>query len=112
MTTDPKKDRRKFDRKITAVELEMVLASRAIPMRVSTTDLSVGGCYIHTVYPFPIGTRVTISIHIGKEKLPVQGIVKTCHQSFGNGIQFLKMAPADRVKLEAFLEGESFFENE
>jgi len=61
---------------------------------------------------FLIGVRLRISIPIGNEKLLVQGIVKTCHQSFGNGIQFLKLAPADRVKLEAFLEGESFFENE
>lgn len=112
MTTDPEKDRRKFDRKITAVQLEMVLAGRAAPMRVSTTDLSVGGCYVQTSYPLSIGVRLGISIPIGNEKLLVQGIVKTCHQSFGNGIQFLKMAPADRVKLEAFLEGESFFENE
>ena len=112
MTSNPKKERRKFDRKVTAVDLELVLAGRTVPMQVSTTDLSVGGCYIQSIYTLPIGTRLKISIPIADEKLLVHGIVKTCHQSFGNGVQFLEMAPADRVKLESFLDGEAFLEGE
>jgi hypothetical protein len=112
MTFQPKKERRNFARKITAVNVEIVLASSTVPKRASTTDLSVGGCYIHTAYTFAIGTRLQMYIPIGNAKLLVRGIVKTCHQSLGNGIQFLQMAPADRVKLESFLEGESFMEIE
>jgi hypothetical protein len=112
MTDRRNKERRKFDRKITLVNLDLLLSGRTVPLRASTTDLSVGGCYIQNIYPLPIGTRVEISIAVGDEKVFVQGIVKTCHPSFGNGIQFCEMAPADRVKLESFLQGEYFLESE
>ena len=69
-------------------------------------------CYIQNIYPLPIGTGLETTIIIGDERLPVRGIVKTCHPAFGNGVAFLDMAPADRVKLESFLNGEAFFETE
>lgn len=112
MDSYSEQERRKFERKITSVELKVQLAGRTAPLRVSTTDLSVGGCYILTVYPLPIGARVEITIPMGVEKLSVRGIVKTCHHTVGNGVQFLGMAPADRVKLESFLSGEPFLETE
>ena len=49
---------------------------------------------------------------MGVEKLLVWGIVKTCHHTIGNGVQFLGMAPADQIKLESFLSGEPFLETE
>ena len=107
-----KQERRKFERRVTSVQLEVLLAGRTAPLRVATTDLSVGGCYILTVYPLPIGARVDITIPMGVEKLSVRGIVKTCHDTVGNGVQFLGMAPADRVKLESLLSGEPFLETE
>ena len=111
MATPPKQERRKFDRRITSLNLELLLKGRSVPLRVSTSDLSVGGCYIQHAYILPIGTRLQITILIGDDKVPVYGIVKSCH-TFGNGIQFLEMAPADRVRLESFLAGEPFLEGE
>ena len=72
-------------------------------MRVSTTDLSLCGCYIENMYTLPIGARLKIGLWIEEEKLKISGIVKTCDPVFGNGIQFLEISAQDRDQLEKYL---------
>ena len=74
-------------------------------MRVSTTDLSLGGCYIENMFTLHIGSHLTVGLWIGTEKLKISAIVRTCDPVFGNGIEFLEIDPLDRLKLEAYLNG-------
>jgi hypothetical protein len=96
-------ERRQSVRKKTGVQAELFLRGRTIPQRVSTSDLSLGGCYIENMFTLPMGAHVTIGLWIGNEKLQIGAKVKTCDPVFGNGIEFVEMLPADREKLEAFL---------
>ena len=76
-----------------------------MPVRVSTTDLSLGGCYIENMFTLHIGGHLTVGLWIGTEKLKISAIVRTCDPVFGNGIEFLEIDPLDRLKLEAYLNG-------
>lgn len=97
-------ERRQSVRKRAVVQAELVLRERSVPLRVSTSDLSLGGCYIENMFTLPIGTHLTIALWIGEEKLKISGLVKTCDPVFGNGIQFVDLPPADRVKLQTYLD--------
>ncbi len=97
-------ERRRSPRKKASVQAEILLQGRDVPVRVSTTDLSLGGCYIENMYTLPIGARLKIGLWIEEEKLRISGIVKTCDPVFGNGIQFLEMSEQDRDQLEKYLD--------
>lgn len=97
-------ERRETVRKKTSVQAEIVLRGRDVPMRVTTSDLSLGGCYIENMFTLPVGALLTISLWIGEEKLTIGGLVKTSDPVFGNGIQFVKIEDSDRVKLENYLD--------
>ena len=86
------------------MQAELPLYGRTVPMRVSTTDLSLTGCYIENMYTLPIGARLKIGLWIEQEKLKISGMVKTCDPVFGNGIQFLEMSDEAREQLKKYLD--------
>jgi c-di-GMP-binding flagellar brake protein YcgR len=72
-------------------------------IRGDTADLSLGGCYIETIFPFPIGTNLNLQLAIETTVLIAAAVV-TCDPQVGNGIKFIRMLPEDREALKAFLE--------
>lgn len=100
-------ERRQSPRKKAAVQAELLLKGRTVPTRVSTTDLSLNGCYIENMYTLHIGARLTIGLWIEESKLSIKGLVKTCDPVFGNGIQFLEMSDEARDQLKKYLDGAS-----
>lgn len=96
-------ERRQGPRMKTAVSAELVLRGRDTPMRVTTADLSVSGCYIENMFTLPIGAHLAITLWLHGEKLKLQALVKTCDPLFGNGIQFVEVDASQRTSLEAFL---------
>ncbi len=58
-----------------------------------TNDLGLEGCYIDTIHPFPVGSRVRVRIHKGKQVFDAQGKVKYCQPGLGMGIGFGELRP-------------------
>jgi len=85
------------------VPVELHLENSDAPFRTATTDLSLRGCYIESLFPFPLGTVLEIKLQL-TETLLVLGSVVTCDPQVGNGIQFTKMLPEDIEELRTFLE--------
>jgi len=85
------------------VPVELHLENSDAPFRTATTDLSLHGCYIESMYPFPLGTVLEIKLQL-TETLLVLGSVVTCDPQVGNGIQFTKMLPEDIEELRIFLD--------
>jgi c-di-GMP-binding flagellar brake protein YcgR len=85
------------------VPVELHLENSDAPFRAATTDLSLLGCYIESIFPFPLGTLLEIKLQL-TETLLVLGSVVTCDPQVGNGIQFTKMLPEDIEELRTFLE--------
>ena len=73
------------------------------PARCQLTDLSLGGCYLEIASPFPVSTRVTLSMRAGKVDLKAEGIVRVMHPEKGMGVEFIQATREHRALLEKFL---------
>ena len=97
-------DRRAYPRTKVSVQTELHLGNQDAPMQEHTSDLSLGGCYVRTMATIPVGTRLDVALWLGKEKVTIGAIVVTCYPQVGNGIQFIAIPPADRNRVQTFLE--------
>jgi hypothetical protein len=83
------KDRRRYPRCTVNVQIEIRPDGSEVPLRLETTDLSRGGCYVQVVRPLSIGKRLGATLWLDGEPIVVRGLVVTRHPSFGNGIMFI-----------------------
>jgi hypothetical protein len=100
----PEHDRRRYARSKAHVPVELHIEGSDTPIRGSTSDLSLGGCYIETMFPFPVGTELEMKVQINGGTLLVLATVVTCDPQFGNGIAFTKVLPEDFEELRTYLE--------
>jgi PilZ domain len=101
--TTPEKERREHHRLKLKVPLELFLEDSASPIRGATADLSLTGCYIETIFPMPVGTKLEIKLQL-EDTLLLLAQVVTSDPQVGNGIQFTRMLPEDIEQLRVFLE--------
>ena len=99
----PDHDRRSSPRLKLKVPLEIYTEQGASPIRVNTSDLNLSGCYIETIFPFPLGTRLEVKLQLDTTLLILATVV-TCDPQVGNGIRFHRMLPEDFEALRAYLE--------
>jgi hypothetical protein len=95
-------ERRRYPRIRAKVPIELI-CSGAAPMRTSTDEISVCGCYVETMFTMNVGTKLTIKLSIGGETLNLSGAVVTKYPQVGNGIDFTQMHPDDSRKLGEFI---------
>ncbi len=74
------------------------------PVACKLTDLSLGGCYLQIVPPFPVGTRVTIGMRAGEVRAEVEGTVRVAHQETGMGVQFARTTAQQVQLVEKFVQ--------
>jgi hypothetical protein len=96
-------ERRKHPRFKISVPVEIHSESSSAPLHCATSDLSLDGCYIESMYPFPAATRLELKLE-ASETLLISARVVTCDPQFGNGIEFLRMLDEDHVTLQKFLD--------
>jgi hypothetical protein len=96
-------DQRSSPRIKVNVPVELSLPGNDVPLRCAIADLSATGCYIESIFPFPIGTVLEMNFQINETMLAV-GTVVTCDPQVGNGIKFTKMLPEDQEELRAYVE--------
>ena len=73
------------------------------PVRCQLLDLSLGGCYLEISSPFPISTRVTLSMRAAEVELKAEGVVRVMHPDRGMGVEFTQSTSEHRGLLEKFL---------
>ena len=73
------------------------------PIRCQLMDLSLGGCYLEINSPFPVCTRVTLSMRAADVELKAEGVVRVMHPDKGMGVEFTQSTPEHRGLLEKFL---------
>jgi len=98
-----RQNRRAYARVKLNVQVEMEAEGSDTPIRGATSDLSLGGCYIETLYPFPIGTNLDLKLQLD-DTLLIEARVVTFDPQVGNGIRFVRMLSEDREALKAYLE--------
>src|ERR1017187_5649390 len=71
--TEP--DRRQHPRYTVQVPIEIRQEDSDLPMRLETTDLSRGGCYIQLISTLPLGARMHVTLWLGGYPVVIQGRV-------------------------------------
>jgi c-di-GMP-binding flagellar brake protein YcgR len=101
--SSPESERRGSARIKVQVPVEIYPEGSAAPLRGATSDLSLSGCYIESIFPFPVGTRLDLKLQL-KGTLLATATVVTSDPQVGNGIRFSRMLPEDIEELRTFLE--------
>jgi hypothetical protein len=76
----------------TAVEVTDIHSGGKMSGR--TSDLGLGGCYIDTLNPFPVGTEVKVRILRGNEIFEAQAKVTFSQPTMGMGLAFVAAQPS------------------
>jgi PilZ domain-containing protein len=96
-------ERRKSQRYSVRAEIEIrELGSRA-PSRGNTTDLSLSGCYVATIFPLPMGSTLDFTLWIDNGSIRGRGSVKTCHPGVGMGIKFSSLTNEEACRLKSYV---------
>lgn len=74
-------------------------------MSARTADLSLQGCYIDTLNPFPQGTQVRLRLTKNGQHLELQARVTACHIGSGMGLMFEPLTLEQGSILLGWLEG-------
>ena len=96
-------DRREHPRVKVRVPVELCVEGSDAPFRGATSDISLSGCYIESVFPFPVGTNLEMKLQLEGTLLVLAAVV-TSDPQVGNGLKFTRMLPEDIEELRAFLE--------
>jgi len=97
-------ERRKHPRFKVSVPVEAHAPLSDAPLRCATSDISLDGCYIESMYTYPVGTPLDLKLYVNDDTLLIVAKVVTCYPQVGNGIEFEKILPEDREQLRAFLD--------
>ena len=88
---------------IASAELIEERADVRIASRVS--ELSLHGCYLDMMNPFPTGTMVLVKIAAGDSFFEAKSKVVYSQPNMGAGVGFLQITPDSQAVLERWLDG-------
>jgi hypothetical protein len=88
---------------IASAELIEEKADVRIASRVS--ELSLHGCYLDMMNPFPLGTLVLVKIAAGDAFFEAKSKIVYSQPNMGAGVAFLQVAPDSQAVLERWLDG-------
>jgi hypothetical protein len=78
--------------------------SRRTHMQTNATDIGGRGCYVETLLPLPMGTKVKITFWMDDEKIQTSGIVRASDGGVGMGIEFTQLDDHVQERLQKHLE--------
>ncbi len=74
-----------------------------LPVSCRLTDLSPSACYLQTESPFPVRTRLQMSMKVGDLVVETEGIVRLMHPGTGMGVEFTKNTSVQKARVEDFI---------
>jgi c-di-GMP-binding flagellar brake protein YcgR len=104
MSDEESSERRRHPRVKTTISLELHSTPQSPPLRTSTNEISLCGCYIETMFTMPVGTKLDLIMWVEDQALHTKSVVTTCYPQVGNGIEFAEMTNEDRARLDKFLQ--------
>lgn len=93
MSNSDPDDRREYARIKLRVPVEIRTDSSASPIRGATSDLSLGGCYIESIFPFPIGTNLNLQLSLTETTILIAATVATSDPTGGKWHKLHQDAP-------------------
>ena len=86
---------------VASAEVTDLHSGTRLSARIS--ELSVGGCYVDALNPYPEGTLVGLRILRDQGIFETKARVAYCDPAFGMGLAFTDMTPDQRSLLETWL---------
>jgi CheY-like chemotaxis protein len=74
------------------------------PVPCKLSDLSLGGCYLETGSPFPVRTKLVLSMRVAETELEVEGKVRVMHPEVGLGIEFTRRTEQQKERVGKFIQ--------
>jgi hypothetical protein len=93
------RERRVFMRHTCRIEAIVTIEGTDLSSPTIVSDLTLGGCYLEMLSPFPMSTLVELKMNPGNTTLHVHGQVRTSPSGMGMGISFTGLTPEDFEKL-------------
>jgi len=90
---------------IASAEVQDEANSSRLPSRVS--DLSLNGCYVDIINPFPDGTPVRVKIFTTTQNFEASATVAYAHAHLGMGLAFRDVKPESLAVLQNWLPAEA-----
>ena len=98
-------NKRKFTRHKVLFPLEISFEDvRRTHIHTSATDIGGRGCYVETLLPLALGTRLHIVFWIDHEKIKTTGVVRASDPGVGMGIEFTDLDNHVQERLQAHLD--------
>jgi len=72
-------------------------------LKTRLSDLSLSGCYVDTLHPLPVGSRIRLRAVRNKIILEVLAIIIYSERRLGMGVSFTQLSPEQKSILENWL---------
>jgi hypothetical protein len=96
-------ERRGGDRHLVIASAEVVELSSGARFSTRTTDLGPGGCFVDTLTPFPVGSKVRVTVYKSNSHFECRGEVVYSQQGLGMGVAFDQLEPKQRQALDEWI---------
>lgn len=96
-------ERRKNKRFTVSASVELLEPQTSTRLNGRVSDVGMGGCYVDTVSPFPIGTSLLIKLVSGKHSVAAKAAVVYAQVGMGMGLVFTEISADHRERLSAWL---------
>jgi len=99
------KNRRRYQRHKILFPIEIRFGdSRRAHLQTNATDMGGRGCYVETMMPLPLGTKVNLTFWLDDEKIMTEGMVRASDGGVGMGIEFTSLDNPVQDRLQQHLE--------
>ncbi len=85
----------------TVAQVVELGSGASVNTRVS--DLGLGGCYLDTLTPLPLGAEVRLGLLKDKKVIEVNGRIIYSHPGLGMGVAFTDATPEQRIEIERWV---------
>lgn len=103
-SADPPVNQRRRPRYRCGGAAQVWQESAQSPQSATLSEISLGGCFIETSWPLPVGTHVEVHLKTHELEVQAQGVVGYLDPSGGMGITFSKISHQDRERLQQLID--------
>lgn len=104
MTQTPQEEERRRHWRYPCIGEAWICTQGAnVSLQARLIDISLGGCYLDTMNPFPSETVIELKLALGNRQVLAGGSVRASRQGFGMGVAFTEVGEAELTKLQELI---------
>ena len=102
--SEPRSERRRHQRYAWGANAQ--IRKKGIPVNTpcKVSDISLGGCYVELMMPFPEGTPLELDLFWNSRRISLDARVATSHPAIGMGVSFLGFSEDQYRLLQQLIE--------